>query len=313
MVVYANGLVDPFHTLLANFALIQKGIIYKNSIKIMRKIILSVVFSITSIIAFSQNNNDVKPSVQLVRNATLILQYGGHKILIDPMLSKKGEIESWAGIARNPTVDLKLPINKITDNVDLVLVSHTHADHFDDAAVRILNKSIKILNQPADSAFFITKGYTNARTLHKNINWKNINIERVNGEHGSGKVLEMMGKTSGFILSAKGQPTIYIMGDAIWTNQIKANIARINPDYIIVNSGGAQIKGFENVPIIMDEKQTMDLIASSGRAKVIAVHMEALDHCRTTRASLSKEAQKNGVGKDKLIILKDTETFQLSN
>lgn len=278
----------------------------------MKKVILSVILSITSIIAFSQNNNDLKPSVQLVRNATVILQYAGHKILIDPMLSKKGEIESWAGVARNPTVDLKLPMNKITDNVDLVLVSHTHADHFDDAAVRILNKSIKILNQPADSVFFISKGYTNSQTLVKNVNWKNINIERVNGEHGSGKVLEMMGKTSGFILSAPGQPTIYIMGDAIWTDQIKANIARINPDYIIVNSGGAQVKGFENVPIIMDEKQTMNLIASSGRAKVIAVHMDALDHCRTTRASLSMEAKRNGVSKNKLIILKDAEILNLS-
>jgi len=278
----------------------------------MRKVILSVILSITSIIAFSQNNQ-VKASIQLVRNATLILHYGGHKILVDPMLSKKGEIESWAGIARNPTVDLKLPMNDITDNVDLVLVSHTHADHFDDAAVRILNKSVNILNQPADSAFFKSKGYINAQTLHSDMQWKNISIERVNGEHGSGKVLEMMGKTSGFILSAKGQPTIYIMGDAIWTKEIEANIARINPDYIIVNSGGAQIQGFENVPIIMDEKQTINLIASSGRAKVIAVHMDALDHCRTTRLSLSAEAKKNGISKDKLIILKDTEVLNLSN
>ncbi len=278
----------------------------------MRKVILSVILSITSIIAFSQNNQ-VKASIQLVRNATLILHYGGHKILVDPMLSKKGEIESWAGIARNPTVDLKLPMIDITDNVDLVLVSHTHADHFDDAAVRILNKSVNILNQPADSAFFKSKGYINAQTLHSDMQWKNISIERVNGEHGSGKVLEMMGKTSGFILSAKGQPTIYIMGDAIWTKEIEANIARINPDYIIVNSGGAQIQGFENVPIIMDEKQTINLIASSGRAKVIAVHMDALDHCRTTRLSLSAEAKKNGISKDKLIILKDTEVLNLSN
>jgi len=278
----------------------------------MRKVILSVILSITSIIAFSQNNQ-VKASIQLVRNATLILHYGGHKILVDPMLSKKGEIESWAGIARNPTVDLKLPMNDITDNVDLVLVSHTHADHFDDAAVRILNKSVNILNQPADSAFFKSKGYINAQTLHSDMQWKNISIERVNGEHGSGKVLEMMGKTSGFILSAKGQPTIYIMGDAIWTKEIEANIARINPDYIIVNSGGAQIQGFENVPIIMDEKQTINLIASSGRAKVIAVHMDALDHCSTTRLSLSAEAKKNGISKDKLIILKDTEVLNLSN
>ncbi|MFD2288029.1 MBL fold metallo-hydrolase [Pedobacter petrophilus] len=277
----------------------------------MKKIILSVVLSITSIIAFSQNNASSKPSIQLVRNATLIIHYAGHKILVDPMLSAKGEIESWAGIARNPTVDLKLTTQQITDSVDLVLVSHTHADHFDDAADRILEKSVKIINQPADSIFFASKGYLNAQTLEHNTKWANINIERVNGAHGSGKVLEMMGKTSGFILSAAGQPTIYIMGDAIWTDQIKENINRINPGFIVVNSGGAQIKGFENVPIIMDEKQTMNLIASSGRAKVIAVHMDALDHCRTTRVTLRKEAEKNGIGKDKLIILKDTEVINL--
>ncbi|MFW0716686.1 MBL fold metallo-hydrolase [Pedobacter sp. N23S346] len=279
----------------------------------MKKVLLSVILSITAIIAFSQSSSNSKPSIQLIRNATLIIHYGGHKILVDPMLSPKGAFESWAGIAKNPTVDLKLPMQQITDSVDLVLVSHTHADHFDDAANKELSKSIKIINQPADKTFFSSRGYTNAETLEHKTKWENINIERVNGAHGSGKVLEMMGKTSGFILSATGLPTIYIMGDAIWTDHIKENIKRIKPDIIVVNSGGAQIKGFENVPIIMDEKQTMDLIASSGNAKVIAVHMDALDHCRTTRVSLGKEAAKNHVAKDKLVILKDTETFYLAN
>ena len=121
-----------------------------------------------------------------------------------------------------------------------------------------------------------------------------------------------MGKTSGFVLSAKNEPTIYIMGDAIWTDRIKENIKRIKPDIIVVNSGGAQIKGFENVPIIMDEKQVMQLISASGKAKIIAVHMDALDHCHTTRLTLAEEAKKNGVGKNKLVILKDTEIFTLT-
>ncbi|ALL07088.1 hypothetical protein AQ505_17315 [Pedobacter sp. PACM 27299] len=58
-----------------------------------------------------------------------------------------------------------------------------------------------------------------------------------------------MGKTSGFVLTAKNQPTIYIMGDAIWTEQIRKNIDRIKPDFIIVISGGARIQGFEELPI----------------------------------------------------------------
>jgi L-ascorbate metabolism protein UlaG (beta-lactamase superfamily) len=174
----------------------------------MKKLLLSVVLSITSIIAFGQSSSNTKSSIQLIRNATLIIHYGGHKILVDPMLSSKGAFESWAGIAKNPTVDLKLPMQQITDSIDLVLVSHTHADHFDDAANKVLNKSIKIINQPADKAFFSAKGYINAETLDHKTKWENIDIERVNGEHGSGKVLEMMGKTSGFIISATGEPTM---------------------------------------------------------------------------------------------------------
>ncbi|MCX2473513.1 MBL fold metallo-hydrolase [Pedobacter sp. MC2016-05] len=272
----------------------------------------SFLFLITAILAQAQNGHSQKSSIQLVRNATLILKYGGHKILIDPMLSPKGAFESWAGIAKNPTVDIQMPMQQITDSVELVLVSHTHADHFDDAANHILSKSIKIINQPADKTFFNSKGFINAETLENKMKWKNITIERVNGEHGSGKVLEMMGKTSGFILSAKGEPTIYIMGDAIWNDQIRDNINRIKPDIIVVNSGGAQIKGFENVPIIMDEKQTMKLVSSSGKAKVIAVHMDALDHCRTTRLVLKAEVEKNNIPNDKLVILKDTEILNLS-
>lgn len=277
----------------------------------MKKLITSLLFFGVTIVAYAQNSYSQKSSIQLVRNATLILQYAGHKILVDPMLSPKGAIESWAGIAKNPTVEIQMPMRQITDSVELVLVSHTHADHFDDAANNILSKSIKIINQPADKSFFNSKGFINAETLENKMKWDNLNIERVNGQHGSGKVLEMMGKTSGFILSAKGEPTVYIMGDAIWTDKIKENIRRIKPDIIIVNSGGAQIKGFENLPIIMDEKQTMNLVSSSGSAKVIAVHMDALDHCRTTRLVLSAEAKKNNITKDKLVILRDTEIYNL--
>ena len=33
---------------------------------------------------------ETKTSIQLIRNATLVFNYAGKKILIDPMLAKKG-------------------------------------------------------------------------------------------------------------------------------------------------------------------------------------------------------------------------------
>lgn len=276
----------------------------------MKKLLLGVaVLLLISSSVQSQTNK--KPTLRLVRNATLIIEYAGKSILVDPMLSSKGAFMSFAGIENNPTVELKMPVKEIVDGVDLVLVTHTHIDHFDPAASSALPKSVMLINQPADTAFFVKEGFEKATVLESSTEWDGIHIQRVDAQHGSGKVLEMMGKTSGFILSAKKQPTIYIVGDGILTEDISRHIKKFKPDYIVVNSGGAQVPGFEASPIIMDEVQTMALIKESGKAKVIAVHMDALDHCHTTRTKLSQKAAETNIGKEKLIIPQDGETLSL--
>lgn len=278
----------------------------------MKKVIVAFALTLSSVFSFGQIKSDTKPTVQLVRNATLVIDYAGKKILVDPMLSPKGAIDSWAGIQKNPTVELTIPVEEIVKDIDLVIVTHTHEDHFDKPASSTLNKSVELIMQPANKEFFNKEGFINATVVEDQKVWNGITINRVEGKHGSGKVLEMMGKTSGFVLQAKNQPTMYIVGDTIWNEDIKNNIKKFNPDYIIVNSGGALVKGFENNPILMDETQTMALIAASGKAKIIAVHMDALDHCFTTRAILKKKAAALKIGKDKLIIPEDGEKLILS-
>jgi L-ascorbate metabolism protein UlaG (beta-lactamase superfamily) len=265
----------------------------------MKRVLLASAPSPSAALSSAQRQPAAKPTVRLIRNATLVLEYAGQKILVDPMLSTKGTIESWGGVERNPTVELKMPVAEIIQNLDLVMVTHTHADHFDEAASKALNKSTELINQPADQEFFQKQGFTNAQTLVDGREWHGIQIHRLEAEHGSGEV------------QAKNQPTIYIVGDAIWTDKIKQNIAKYKPDYIIVNSGGARVAGFENTPILMDEEQMMALLAASGKATVIAVHMDALDHCRTSRASLRKKADAQHVSPKKLLIPQDGETVEL--
>ncbi|QMU26685.1 MBL fold metallo-hydrolase [Adhaeribacter radiodurans] len=277
----------------------------------MKRVFLVVAFALFATFSFAQSKTNTKTSVQLIRNATLVIHYAGQKILVDPMLSAKGALQSFAGIERNPTVDLKMPTDEIVNALDLVLVTHSHPDHFDEAASKILNKSIKLINQPADADFFKKENFTNAVSLDNTTAWNNISIHRIEAQHGTGEVLKMMGKTSGYVLTAKNQPTVYIVGDGIWTEEIKKNIQKFAPDYIIVNSGGAVIPKFEKTPILMDEEQTMALIRESGKAKIIAVHMNALDHCRTTRESLRKKAEELKISKDKLLIPEDGETIEL--
>jgi L-ascorbate metabolism protein UlaG (beta-lactamase superfamily) len=250
-------------------------------------------------------------SIQLIRNATLVIEYAGKKILVDPMFFPKDAYDPLAGKARNPMVELPLSVDEIIKDTDLVLVTHTHPDHFDSVATVRLDKSIKIFSQPADKDFFKKANFSNAETVESHINWNGIDIYRTHGEHGSGEILKHMGIVSGFVLKAKNEPTIYIVGDSIWIEEVKETIEQYKPDYIVTNSGEAAMPGFETTPILMNEEQTMTLIKASRNAKVISVHMEALDHCLTTRSLLRLSADKSGILKDKLRIPLDGEKILL--
>src|SRR4249920_2333221 len=72
--------------------------------------------------------------LQLLRNATLKLEIGGRIVLIDPFFAPKGSRPSFTGRALNPLVELPASPEEILDGVELVVVSHLHADHFDPVA-----------------------------------------------------------------------------------------------------------------------------------------------------------------------------------
>lgn len=277
----------------------------------MKKTFLTITLALVCAFSFAQVGNTQQPSIQLIRHATLVLNYNGQKILIDPMLSPKGAFGSIRGERQTPLVDLIIPIEDITKNLDLVLVTHTHIDHFDDAAKKALGKSIPLFNQPADKEYFKGTDFRNTTTVDNSIVWNGITITRTYAQHGTGKVLEQMEDASGFVFAAPGQPTIYLVGDAVWTEEIYQNIKKYQPDYIVVNSGGALMPNFDATPIIMDADQTMSLIQESGKAKVIGVHMDAVDHCLTTREVLKKKAKEYNIGSDKLLIPNDGETINL--
>jgi hypothetical protein len=52
-------------------------------------------------------------------------------------------------------------------------------------------------------------------------------------------------------------------------------------------------------------EQTILLAQTAKNAKVIAVHLESLDHCRVTRISLRQKATEHGIDENRLIIPTD--------
>ena len=180
--------------------------------------------------------------LQLIRHATLWLQYAGVNFLIDPMFSDAGvnpPIVNSTNDRRNPLVPLPFAI---LDRLhpDAVLVTHLHRDHWDDAAAAALSKSTPIRCQPDDDITIASSGFTSVTTIKETLTFNGVTIIRTSGQHGTGDIGKKMGHVSGYVLKADGQPTLYIAGDTIWCDDVKQALDANHPDMTVVNAGGAQ-------------------------------------------------------------------------
>lgn len=228
-------------------------------------------------------------SVQLIRNATLKFDYNGTTWLVDPALGPKHSMMSFVTPDQNlnPTVNLPIAVDSVTEGVEAVLVTHMHPDHFDEEAMTVLSSDLPLFIQPFDQAAMAKSPFKQVTTIENKTNYKGTTIIRTGGKHGPDELLEGLGEVSGFILQAKGYPTVYIVGDCLWDDDIKSTITTYQPDIIVLNSGGAQWGGAQ---ILMNEQDAVEVAKFAPQAKVIAVHMEALDHCQTTREKVKTAA-----------------------
>lgn len=246
--------------------------------------------------------------LRLIRNATLRLRYGGTDLLVDPMLSVKHAIRPMGDAAgRNPTVDLPCSLDEVVAGVDTVFVSHLHPDHFDEAAFGVVPRDLPVLCQPGDGEQLAKAGF-DVRELDAPTEHRGISITPTGGAHGTGPVLERMGRVMGVVLRAPGEPTVYWCGDTVLCDEVRDVIERERPDVIVTHSGGATAAG---TTILMDTEETLEVARLAPDATVVAVHLEAVAHAPVTRAGLRAAADAAGIAAGRLLIPADGDTIAL--
>jgi L-ascorbate metabolism protein UlaG (beta-lactamase superfamily) len=224
----------------------------------------------------------------LVRHATLVLDYAGRRLLVDPMLGEQGSappVEDTPNQRPNPLVPLPVPAPELVANVEAVLVTHLHEDHFDDTAKRALPRELPLACQPEDAALLRGEGFTDVRPVDGTIDLLGISVARTAGRHGTGEIGEQMAPVSGFVLSAADEPTLYIAGDTIWCDEVDVALKEHAPGVVVVNAGGARFNVGD--PITMTPADVIAVAeAMPVETLVVAVHMDAINHCVDTRAAL---------------------------
>jgi len=231
--------------------------------------------------------------IQLIRHATVVINIGGRKILLDPMLSGAKTMTAVPGVANtsdNPLVDLPVEPEMLA-NAEAVMVTHTHRDHFDDYAMKILPHDIQLFCQPVDEEKIRVAGFTNVQNIDQLSEWNGITINRTSGRHGTGEIGEKMGPVSGFVLQSENEPSLYITGDTIWCAEVKDALETYHPQIVLCFAGAAQFSSGD--PITMTKEDIGQVCKHAPEAKVIVVHMEAWNHCSLSRQELKRYLAEN--------------------
>jgi hypothetical protein len=117
-----------------------------------------------------------------------------------------------------------------------------------------------------------------ARPIGESLDWDGLVLHRVPARHGSGAVAEALAPVSGFVLDE-----LYLAGDTVWYGEVARTIERFRPRVAVVNAGGASF--VEGGLIVMGIDDVREVVARV--PIVVAVHLEALNHCFLRRTELA--------------------------
>jgi L-ascorbate metabolism protein UlaG (beta-lactamase superfamily) len=245
--------------------------------------------------------------IHFLRHATLILKLPGAQILVDPMLSPAEAMEPVRNAVnqkRIPMVGLPLSdveLNAMLSSITGVVVSHIHRDHWDQRSIELLPKALPILCQPQDESTIRAAGFKEVTPIQKDneLLWQGMAFHRTGGQHGLGELGKRMGPVSGFVVRAKGEPTVYIAGDTVWCPQVANALETFAPDIVILNAGEARF--LTSKPITMNAADVSAVCRARPSARVVAIHMETVNHCVLTRDGLSRALEKQKLVEQVLI------------
>lgn len=251
--------------------------------------------------------------IREIRSACVKIEYAGCTFLVDPWLKTKGEDTETAydlpkGYAfqeelPQPMQDLPCPASDVLHGTDAYLFTSLGFDHVDcerDGAIgRSLNHRITCFTQSMNDSFALFRqGFLDTRVVGEGVRFREIRMSRVPGKawtlcgdavaFGDAAVHAVAGDgaTSGVIFQHPKEPTFYLTGDTVYSDEMEEALFRYRPDVICANVSAKNYLGFGRTT--MNEEDLWKIHQILPDAVLIAVGMDNVASMTLNRPALKR-------------------------
>jgi L-ascorbate metabolism protein UlaG (beta-lactamase superfamily) len=221
--------------------------------------------------------------MRFIGNATVLLELGGFTILTDPNFVHRGEeIPLGYGLTTTRLTDPAIEIDDLPP-LDLVVLSHWHADHFDRVAEERLSRALPIVTTPAAAEELRSRGFGQARGLdtwetdYRTSQDAELRITAMPGKHAPSALSVALPDVMGSLVELSDDRgtrafRLYITGDTIMYEGLR-EIPRRHPeiDLALIHLGGTRVMG---VTVTMDAAQGVELLETVRPAVGVPIHYD---------------------------------------
>ena len=220
-------------------------------------------------------------SLEFVGTATTVLRLGPFTILTDPNFLHRGQF-AYLGkglVSRRLTEPSVQPQD--LPQLDAIVLSHLHGDHFDRIARRELDRTPTVYTT-RQAARRLEKWEFDAKALAP---WQSselaaagvgLRITSVPGQHARGPMRFLLPPVMGSVLevdTGAGAPLrTYITGDTLFRRDLERVVERCGPiDAMVVHLGGTRIAG---MTVTMDDRQGVKLVHAIRPKVTTPIHFD---------------------------------------
>ena len=237
--------------------------------------------------------------ITFVGHATILIRTDGLNIITDPMFSAGPPFHVF-----KRANDAGMCVDELP-KIDVILISHSHLDHFDKRSLRKMSKQSMVIVPPGYRKKLERMGFTDVRELDGK-SWESARIGKV----GITAVKSYHARNcNGYVI--KGKHTLYFPGDTGYFDGIKKIAERFKVDVVFLPL-------MRWIPLLrlfnhhIDAEQAVEMVKVLKPAKyAIPIHWGFYPRSETEMKIFVSMMKKEGFG-NKLLVLRNGEKKTLA-